>query len=56
MAAIISAVNQKKALTVFMQISAQPLFTISRQSIINQVIEVCGGKNIFADIFALHHK
>ena len=35
---------------VFYQIAAQPLFTITARHVINDAIEVCGGRNIFADI------
>lgn len=34
---------------VFLQFSQQPLFTTSRASIQNEVVELCGGQNIFAD-------
>ena len=34
--------------TVFFQIDRQALMTVNRDSWINQVIELCGGKNIFA--------
>lgn len=34
---------------VFYQISAQPLFTISGRHVISEAIELCGGRNIFAD-------
>jgi iron complex transport system substrate-binding protein len=34
---------------VFYQIWQYPLFTINRHSFINQVIHLCGGRNIFAD-------
>ena len=35
---------------VFYQIASQPLFTITARHVINDAIEVCGGRNIFADI------
>ena len=34
---------------VFLQFGGQPLFTTGRHSIQNQVLQVCGGENIFAD-------
>lgn len=34
---------------VFMQFGTNPLFTSNKNSIQNEVIEACGGKNIFAD-------
>jgi iron complex transport system substrate-binding protein len=36
--------------TVFWQISAEPYYTITGQHVLNEVIEMCGGKNIFADL------
>ena len=32
-----------------LQFSQQPLFTTSKDSIQNEVVELCGGRNIFAD-------
>ena len=37
-------------LSVFWQISADPYFTVTHRHIINEVIELCGGRNIFADL------
>jgi iron complex transport system substrate-binding protein len=37
-------------LSVFYQISWQPLFTINKQHVIGEAIEICGGRNIFADL------
>lgn len=34
---------------VFMQFGAQPLFTSGKGSIQNEVVEICGGENIFAN-------
>jgi iron complex transport system substrate-binding protein len=39
----------KKPLTVFFQVGAYSLVTISKHSWINQVITVCGGRNVFPD-------
>ncbi len=33
---------------IFLQFGSQPLFTTGKGSIQNQVLEVCGGENIFA--------
>jgi iron complex transport system substrate-binding protein len=41
------------SLTVFYEISAQPLFTVGGGQSISRLIEVCGGRNIFADLTAL---
>ncbi|MEI2266397.1 vitamin B12 ABC transporter substrate-binding protein BtuF [Erwinia sp. CGal63] len=34
---------------VFLQFSQQPLFTASRSTLQNEIVQVCGGENIFAD-------
>lgn len=36
--------------SVFFQISEQPLYTVSSQHVISQIIELCGGTNVFADL------
>ncbi len=36
--------------TVFYQISASPLYTVNGRHLISEVIDLCGGRNIFADI------
>jgi len=38
---------------VFYQISTQPLYTVNSQQFIGQIIELCGGANIFADLTEL---
>lgn len=38
---------------VFYEISPQPLFTVGGGQIISSLIQLCGGKNIFADLSAL---
>lgn len=40
----------KKTLTVFYQIWSNPLITITKKSWISEVISLCGGKNIFAEL------
>jgi iron complex transport system substrate-binding protein len=40
----------RKPVSVFYQVWSRPLMTISRESWINQIITLCGGKNIFADL------
>jgi iron complex transport system substrate-binding protein len=39
-----------QSISVFYQISARPMLTISERHLIGEVIEICGGKNIFAGI------
>lgn len=40
----------KKPVTVFYQIWSYPLMTITKKSWINEVIALCGGRNIFAEL------
>lgn len=42
--------------SVFYQIWHQPLMTINGEHIISQVIELCGGRNVFADLSTLAPK
>jgi iron complex transport system substrate-binding protein len=37
-------------LTVFYQISEAPLYTVSGKHVISQIIELCGGRNVFAEL------
>ena len=37
-------------IAVFYQVSKRPLFTISGEHYVSQLIEICGGRNIFADL------
>jgi iron complex transport system substrate-binding protein len=39
-----------EALTVFFQVSAEPLFTVAGAHVINEILELCGGRNIFAGL------
>lgn len=39
-----------KPVTVFYQTWDQPLMTLNGEHIVNEVIELCGGRNIFADL------
>ena len=41
--------QQQTPIPLFLQFGQQPLFTAARSTLQNQVIELCGGKNIFAD-------
>ena len=40
----------RERVRLFYQVSAEPLFTISRQHVIGESIELCGGDNIFAGL------
>lgn len=37
-------------LTVFIQIEDQPLFTVGGRHVLSEVVELCGGRNVFADL------
>jgi len=39
--------------SVFYQVSARPLYTINRQHFIGEILSLCGGRNIFADLSEL---
>jgi len=41
---------QAKPVTVFYQVWQQPLMTVNRQQIVNDILDVCGGRNVFADL------
>lgn len=43
----------RPTLTVFYEISAQPLFTVGGGQSISRLIETCGGRNVFADLTEL---
>lgn len=40
----------KSELRVFYQVSWRPLYTVGGQQLISQIIELCGGRNIFANL------
>ncbi|AJZ88229.1 vitamin B12-transporter protein BtuF [Klebsiella michiganensis] len=48
-AALKARYGHSQSKKVFLQFSQQPLFTTSKDSIQNEVVELCGGRNIFAD-------
>jgi len=37
-------------ISVFFQVSARPLYTVNNEHFISEVIAVCGGQNVFADL------
>lgn len=43
----------REPVRVFYEISATPLYTIGGTQIINRMLELCGGRNIFADLHPL---
>lgn len=48
--------STKKPVSVFYQVWHQPLMTINGEHIISQVIELCGGRNVFSDLPTLAPK
>lgn len=44
---------QKSPIRVFYQVAQRPLFTIGRKQVISEVVSLCGGINIFADLDSL---
>lgn len=44
-----AAYQQQTPVPLFLQFGQQPLFTAARNTLQNEVITLCGGKNIFAD-------
>ncbi len=42
--------QRKQPISVFYQVWPSPLMTITRRSWINELIELCGGRNVFADL------
>lgn len=42
--------SRQHKLSVFIQIDDEPLYTVSRRHVISEVVELCGGRNIFADL------
>lgn len=45
-------IRGQKAVSIFWQVGAKPLFTVSRNSFVNEFIELAGGENIFRDLKA----
>jgi iron complex transport system substrate-binding protein len=40
----------RSPISVFYQVSARPLYTVNRQHYVSELIEICGGRNIFEDL------
>jgi iron complex transport system substrate-binding protein len=38
------------AIDVFFQVSTRPLYTVNREHFISEIIELCGGRNVFSDV------
>lgn len=39
-----------KPISVFYQVSARPLYTVNHEHYVSELIEICGGRNVFADL------
>ncbi len=42
--------SRERTLSVFIQIDDEPLYTVNRRHVISEVVELCGGRNVFADL------
>lgn len=40
----------RPSISVFYQVSARPLYTVNREHYVSELIEICGGENIFDDL------
>jgi len=45
--------RDKRPVSVFFQISAEPLFSVTGKHVISDIIEVCGGRNVFTELSGL---
>jgi iron complex transport system substrate-binding protein len=45
--------RDRAALRVFIEVDDRPLYTVNGQQIISEIVELCGGRNVFADLNAL---
>lgn len=45
--------RERKPVSVFLQISARPLYTVNGEHIMSEIVSLCGGTNVFADLNAL---
>jgi len=51
--ALRDANSDAEPITVFYQVSARPLYTINREHYVSELVELCGGRNIFDDLSEL---
>jgi iron complex transport system substrate-binding protein len=50
LAAIGKEYSNRKPIRVFYQVSARPLYTVNGEHYVSELIRLCGGRNIFADL------
>ena len=48
--ALRDAYDEGAPISVFFQVSARPLYTVNRTHYVSELIEICGGRNIFDDL------
>jgi iron complex transport system substrate-binding protein len=53
LAALREKYRGRRALTVFVQVNDQPLYTVNDKQIMSQALTLCGGKNIFGRLSEL---
>lgn len=53
MTALAAQYQARESILVFIQINEQPLYTVNGAQIISEVIELCGGLNVFASLGSL---
>lgn len=42
--------RESKPLRVFLQVNSRPLYTVNGRQLMSEVLEVCGGRNVFEDL------
>ena len=49
-AALRDEYGTRKSVSVFLQINDQPLYTVNGKQIMSEMLELCGGRNVFAEL------
>jgi iron complex transport system substrate-binding protein len=49
-AALRTQYRGRSTISVFLQINDRPLYTVNGQHIMSEIVELCGGRNVFADL------
>jgi iron complex transport system substrate-binding protein len=50
MAELASRYGSKEPLRVFLQVNSRPLYTVNKRQLMSEVLELCGGRNVFGDL------
>ena len=50
MTALAQVHRSRPRVRVFLQVSSRPLYTVNGQQIMSELVELCGGQNVFADL------